>query len=869
MLSKVKLGPKLIGGFVIVAIITVVVGMIGLVNLRKIGNDNLPSIDALGNINAAMSDIQGAERTLLIPGLAQEKRQEQAKIIEDRWNSLEDGWKVYESLSQSKKDAAIWKQFTTAFDYWKKSHEQVLAFANSDKLNEAYALSLGESDKNYDKAMGLIDKAVTMVNDDGKAAASSSIMVMIVSSIFGFIIALILGILLTFSITKPVFKMVDVANKIAVGDVEQNIDHKSGDEIGILANSFRQMVDYIKGIAGAAQSVSMGDLTVEVKSKSDKDVLSKSFIQVTNTLKDLVTEANTLSKAAVDGKLDTRGDVQKFQGGYREIVQGVNDTLDAVIGPLNVAAEYIDRISKGDVPTKITDTYKGDFNEIKNNLNQCIDAVNLLVADANVLSKAAVEGKLDTRADASKHSGDFRKIVEGVNETLDSVIGPLNVAAEYVDRISKGDIPTKITDTYKGDFNEIKNNLNQCIDAVNLLVADANVLSKAAVEGKLDTRADASKHHGDFQKIVEGVNDTLDAVIKPINEAGSVLAQGAEGDMTVRIKGDYNGQLAELKSSINALMDSLENALSQVNISVSQISSASGQIASGSQSLAEASSEQASSLEEISSSLEELSSMAKQNADNSSQAKNLSQEASGSAKTGNRAMEQMTQAIDKIKTSSDETAKIIKTIDEIAFQTNLLALNAAVEAARAGEAGKGFAVVAEEVRNLAQRSASAAKNTSDLIQQATENSNNGVKISEEVVKTFGEITQSINKVNDLIAEISAASTEQSQGISQINTAVADMDKLTQSSAANSEESASAAQELSAQVSELRGMVSKFRLNGNGHAKTEFRQNHVTSLMSDPINTLIKKEKKKIAGNTGFTAKATKQIPLDDSELAEF
>ena len=168
-----------------------------------------------------------------------------------------------------------------------------------------------------------------------------------------------------------------------------------------------------------------------------------------------------------------------------------------MIGPLNVAAEYVDRISKGDIPPRITDEYKGDFNEIKNNLNTCIDAVNLLVKDAKMLATAAVEGKLDTRADANKHQGDFRGIVQGVNSTLDNVIGPLNVAAEYVDRISKGDIPPRITDAYNGDFNEIKNNLNTCIDAVNLLVKDAKSLVTAAVEGKLDTRADASKHQGD------------------------------------------------------------------------------------------------------------------------------------------------------------------------------------------------------------------------------------------------------------------------------------------------------------------------------------------------------------------------------------
>ncbi|MBA7533546.1 hypothetical protein ES705_25786 [subsurface metagenome] len=162
----------------------------------------------------------------------------------------------------------------------------------------------------------------------------------------------------------------------------------------------------------------------------------------------------------------------------------MNDCLDAVIGPLNVAAEYVDRISKGDIPEKITDTYKGDFNEIKNNLNQCIGAVRLLVSDADLLSKAAVEGKLDTRADAGKHQGDFAAIVNGVNDCLDAVIGPLNVAAEYVDRISKGDIPEKITDTYKGDFNEIKNNLNQCIGALRLLVTAILILASEGLNSQ-------------------------------------------------------------------------------------------------------------------------------------------------------------------------------------------------------------------------------------------------------------------------------------------------------------------------------------------------------------------------------------------------
>jgi len=272
----------------------------------------------------------------------------------------------------------------------------------------------------------------------------------------------------------------------------------------------------------------------------------------------LVADAGLLTKAAVEGKLATRADATKHQGDFRKVVEGVNATLDAVIGPLNVSAEYVDRISKGDIPPKITDNYNGDFNEIKNNLNTCIDAVNALVADAGVLSKAALEGKLATRADATKHQGDFRKVVEGVNATLDAVIGPLNVSAEYVDRISKGDIPPRITDNYNGDFNEIKNNLNTCIDAVNALVADAGLLSKAAVEGKLATRADATKHQGDFRKVVEGVNGTLDAVIGPLNVSAEYVDRISKGDIPPRITDNYNGDFNEIKNNLNNCIDNIK-----------------------------------------------------------------------------------------------------------------------------------------------------------------------------------------------------------------------------------------------------------------------------------------------------------------------
>jgi methyl-accepting chemotaxis protein len=269
----------------------------------------------------------------------------------------------------------------------------------------------------------------------------------------------------------------------------------------------------------------------------------------------------------VEGKLAVRADVAKHQGDYRKLIEGFNLTLDNVIKPLNVSAEYVDRISKGDIPPKITDTYHGDFNEIKNNLNVCIDAISRLVADGVGLTQNMLEGKLAARADAAKHAGDFRKVIEGFNLTLDNVIKPLNMSAEYMDRISKGDIPPKITDTYAGDFNEVKNNLNNCIDKITALVTETATLIKASAEGQLATRADTAKHQGDFRKIVEGINEMLDTILLPIGEGNRILAQISNGKIDELIAQTYKGDHEKMKQAVNnvaMVLQSLQKELGRL-----------------------------------------------------------------------------------------------------------------------------------------------------------------------------------------------------------------------------------------------------------------------------------------------------------------
>ncbi len=667
--------------------------------------------------------------------------------------------------------------------------------------------------------------------------------------------------------------------------------------------------------------------TLEVKTQFGK--INKSFQQVGVSLNALVADATMLSEAAVGGKLATRADASKHHGEYQKVVKGVNDTLDAVIGPLNVAAGYVDRISKGDIPQKITDTYNGDFNTLKNNLNTCVDSVNALVADANLLAKAAVDGKLATRADASKHQGDFRKVVAGVNDTLDAVIGPLNVAAGYVDRIAKGETPSKITDTYNGDFNVLKNNLNACIEAinaqaasaqgiadgnldvainvrcesdvvakslvgitkvlmnlqtellrltqaskegllsergkpaqfkgayadvikgvnemldaillpigegnrilaqisegkldeliaqtykgdhekmkqainnvakaVNALAADANLLSQAAVGGKLDVRADASKHLGDYRKVVNGLNEVMVAVSTPVQELTHVLGAMEGGDLTQSMKKNYEGTWDDLKSAVNNMLKKLTDVVTDVNSGAQALASASEEVSATAQSLSQAASEQAAGVEETSSSIEEMTSSIAQNTENAKITDGMASKAAKDAADGGEAVNATVDAMKQI-------AKKIGIIDDIAAQTNLLALNAAIEAARAGEHGKGFAVVAAEVRKLAERSQVAAQEISEV-------ASSSVELAEKAGRLLAEIVPNIRKTSDLVQEITAASTEQSSGVGQINGAVSQLNQTTQQNASSSEELAATSEEMSSQAEQLQQTMAFFKLEG--------------------------------------------------------
>ena len=336
----------------------------------------------------------------------------------------------------------------------------------------------------------------------------------------------------------------------------------------------------------------------------------------------------------------------------------------------------------------------------------------------------------------------------------------------------------------------------------------------AATMGDLSQRIDAEEFDGFLKTLSLGINRLLEAVVTPLMEANQSLQSLANGDLTQKMLGSYQGEFEKIKGNLNTAVDNLTQMVVAVGEGAEGVSTASEQISTGNEDLSHRTSKQASSLEETSASMEEMTATVKQNADSSKQANKLAKEAWEVAEKGGQVTSKAVEAMEGINQSSKKIADIISVIDEIAFQTNLLALNAAVEAARAGEQGRGFAVVASEVRNLAQRSATAAKEIKTLINESVDKVADGSSLVTESGKTLEGIVESVKRVTDIISEISVASQEQASGIDQVNKAVSEMDQNTQQNAALVEQATAASQAMRQQAVELKKQVAVFRIDSH-------------------------------------------------------
>jgi methyl-accepting chemotaxis protein len=485
--------------------------------------------------------------------------------------------------------------------------------------------------------------------------------------------------------------------------------------------------------------------------KGDHEKMKQAVNNVAMVLQGLQKELVRLTEASKEGQLSDRGKPEQFQGAFAEIVRGVNTMLDAILLPIGEGNRILAQISSGKIDELISQAYKGDHEKMKQAVNNVAVVLQGLQKELVRLTEASKQGQLSERGKSEQFQGAYSEIVRGVNGILEAVIVPLKVSAQYVDDISRGSIPSKITDTYNGDFNTIKNNLNTLIGAMN-----------------------------------------------DVTEAAQQIASG---NLTVTIQ--ERSAEDKLMQALSSMVAGLTRTVSDIRTIAGEVSSASQGISTASVQVSNGASAQAASAEEASSSMEEMVSNIKQNADNAQQTDKI---ANKSAKDALESGKSVTEAVAAMK----EIASKISIIEEIARQTNLLALNAAIEAARAGEHGKGFAVVAAEVRKLAERSQKAAGEINQL-------SGTTVKVSEKAGEMLEKLVPDIQKTAELVQEISAACKEQDTGAEQINKALQQLEKVIQQNASASEEMASTTEELSGQSDQLVSALGFFHIGDEGQA----------------------------------------------------
>lgn len=468
--------------------------------------------------------------------------------------------------------------------------------------------------------------------------------------------------------------------------------------------------------------------------------------------------------------------------------------------------------------------------KISSRIKQALDNVNgnVIVTDINcniIYMNAAVEEMM------SNAESDLKK---DLSEFDTSKLMGSNFSIFYNESEQQKKRLTDITESISDDLiiggrhlRMISNSVNdhngerlgtviECIDRTQQVKVEEEIQSivNSALAGDLSQRISLNDKENFLKRLSQGMNDLVDVNENVINDTVRVMGSMAQGNLTKTITSDYRGSYGQLKNDVNQTISQLTGVLSEISENSISVMNGANEIAQGNTDLSHRTEEQASSLEQTASSMEEMTSTVRQNADNARQANQLAADARSQAEKGGDVLSNAVSAMSEITTSSRKIADIIGVIDEIAFQTNLLALNAAVEAARAGEQGRGFAVVASEVRNLAGRSATAAKEIKALIADSEHKVNEGSKLVDESGKTLDDITHSVKKVSDIIAEIAAASEEQSIGIEQVNKAVSQMDEMTQQNAALVEQAAAASEAMGERARSLSKQVGFFTTDDN-------------------------------------------------------
>lgn len=865
---NLKIGQKVILGYLIIAMIAGGIGAMGLMGIQRISQQDVYLYEKmakpLGELVNIVDSFQGIIGS--IDDLSRATTPEDIDNIENeifKKNSrFDSNLKTFQTTLMDQEAIQIADETYLLKDQFDAMVTEMINLTRQGKADEAGALARSSEfksnymqiEENYRKMMDLKLEIVKETGKSNQAIASSSTMMTIILLVVGLILSLLLGFLIASTITKPIARIKKMITEMSLGHLGMRLNMDYQDEVGEMARAMDHFADDLQNVViETMHQISAGDVSADIEAKDDQDEITPALKQTIETIRGLIAESVLLSQAAVEGRLEIRSNADAFEGGFKEILVGFNHTLEALVVPLNVAAECVSQIGCGIIPEKIEETYYGDFETFKNSINACIEGLTGLKEGNYVL------GLMNQNDFSQSIQGDYLGIYAEIAQSINGIRRLLLTITRIAGNISRGnltDLPNLQQVGKRSDNDHLMPTLVAMMENIKLLVAETETMAQIAVQGDLTYRGDSSKFSGEYAQVIVGFNQTLDAVIEPLQEASGVLRELAQGNLQIMVMGDYQGDHAKIKNDLNETMMSLasyvgeitrtlegmgqgnlnleitsefrgdfreiKNSLNTINsrlsTTLSDIDSVSAQVEMGAiqisdsgQSLAQGTSQQASAIEELTASIQEVADETRDNAIRADEANQRAVAVGENARVGNDQMEAMIRAMNEINEASRGISKIIKVIDDIAFQTNILALNAAVEAARAGHHGKGFAVVAEEVRSLAIRSSQAVKETTQLIEGSLEKVEAGTEIADTTAVSLKEILDEIEKVALLMGNIAGASKDQALAIGQINRGIAEVSMVVQTNSATAEQSAAASQELSGQAQLLKQMVSAFEI----------------------------------------------------------
>ena len=692
---------------------------------------------------------------------------------------------------------------------------------------------------------------------------------MIVVLIIAVVLIILIAVRFSDSLTRPIKRLVQTMHKVEEqGDFSVRVPKVSKDEIGIASEALNQLLDALQVSISATNSV-MNDMAagvfdrrIDVECKGELETLKQATNNCANSLALAIREVNgivgNMSHGDFSGKITATldGDLAAMkeninltvssldqtvseivsvmaainQGNFKSQVtcqasgqllllkNNINSSVTLVDKALNEISDVMNAISRGNFSQRVEQPMTGQLELLKNNINSSVENLANVIVEVTTVMSAMSEGNFKAQVTLST-SGQLQQLKNNVNSSMTSVDTALSEISEVMHAIRQGNFRQRIQQPLTGQLDQLKENINSSVDNLGTVISEIASVMSAMKKGDFSLRILASSH-GQLQSLQEDINTSMDITATAITNVTDVLASLSNGDLSKKIEQNYDGVFQSLKNDVNQTVEKLTLVISGIQNASDAVTEGASEIANSNTELSQRAEEQATNLEQASESIAQMLDSITQVASKASYAVSLSENAESTASEGGLVADDTVKAIDAINASSKDINEIVSVIDELAFQTNLLALNAAVEAARAGDYGRSFAVVANEVRNLASRSASAAKDIKSIISDSNQKVNQGTKLANLAGDNLTQIVAAVTDVNANIIGISDSTRDQKNAIGQVDTVVQRLTHLMQENSSIAEETMAAAKSLTTQAAEMKKLLGYFSNGGKRYSKKE-------------------------------------------------